>query len=249
MIRLVDHAVVISLRQVRDQHLSDFALEILAHEIGHHVYCPADLSDNARLLARIRGGLPTREMLAPMIANLYTDLLINDRLQRTASLNIAGVYHQLAIPAQSKLWTLYMRIYEFLWSLQRGELAFAATDRRLDTDAQLGARVIRSYAKDWLDGAGRFATLCLPYVLEDIKPSHESLRASWHDTRCAGQGGMPEGLAEIEAGELEGAIHPSEDPEISGIDAAPRDASAKDAAGESTARGKGSGVRTSKRYL
>jgi hypothetical protein len=247
MIRLVDHTVVISLRQVRDEHLTDFALEILAHEIGHHVYCPADLSDNARLLARIRAGLPTRETLAPMIGNLYTDLLINDRLQRTAGLNIAGVYRQLAIPVQSKLWSLYMRIYEFLWSLQRGELATAATDRRLDTDAQLGARLIRSYAKDWLNGAGRFAALCLPYVLEDTKKSHESLRASWHDTRCAGNGGMPDGLAEIEAGESEGAIHPSEDPELSGIDAGPRVGNAS-GAGESTARTKGTGVKTMKRY-
>jgi hypothetical protein len=31
----------ISLRQLRDATLDDFATEILAHEIGHHVYCPA----------------------------------------------------------------------------------------------------------------------------------------------------------------------------------------------------------------
>src|SRR5688500_18554365 len=48
MIRLVDHSVVISLRQVREQGLDRFAAEILAHEIGHHVYCPADLTDHAR---------------------------------------------------------------------------------------------------------------------------------------------------------------------------------------------------------
>src|SRR4051794_8008434 len=67
MIRLVDHAVVISLRQVRDAGLDAFATEVLAHEIGHPVYCPADLSDHARVLARTRAGLPTREKLAPMI--------------------------------------------------------------------------------------------------------------------------------------------------------------------------------------
>src|SRR5687768_8081152 len=53
MIRLVDHSVVISLRQVQDLKLQSFAAEVLAHEIGHHVYCPADLTDNARLLARV----------------------------------------------------------------------------------------------------------------------------------------------------------------------------------------------------
>src|SRR4051812_21979085 len=65
MIRLIDHTVVISLRQVIEQRLEKFATEILAHEIGHHVYCPADLNDNARMLARIRAGLPTKEHLAP----------------------------------------------------------------------------------------------------------------------------------------------------------------------------------------
>jgi hypothetical protein len=40
MIRLVDHAVVISLSQVRNQGLDEFSIEIMAHEIGHHVYTP-----------------------------------------------------------------------------------------------------------------------------------------------------------------------------------------------------------------
>lgn len=52
-IRLVDHAVVISPRQVPEHALADFATEILAHEIGHHVYCPADLTDHTRMLARM----------------------------------------------------------------------------------------------------------------------------------------------------------------------------------------------------
>ena len=92
MIRLNDHSIVISLRQIESRGLQRFAKEILAHEIGHHVYCPADLTDNARLLARICAGLPTKEHLAPMISNLYSDLLINDRLQRIEELDIAGVY-------------------------------------------------------------------------------------------------------------------------------------------------------------
>src|SRR6476619_3024374 len=74
MIRLVDHSVVISLRTIAEKGLGSFAREILAHEIGHHVFCPADLTDNARLLARIRAGLPTKEAHAPMVSNLYADL-------------------------------------------------------------------------------------------------------------------------------------------------------------------------------
>lgn len=159
MIRLVDHSIVISLKQVQEHKLDDFAAEVLAHEIGHHVYCPADLTDNARLLARIRYGLPTKEHFAPTVSNLYSDLLINDRLQRSAELDIAGVYQRLGSGSKERLWTLYMRIYELLWKLDKGSLATGKCDARLNQDAQLGARLIRSYAQDWLGGAGRFSTL------------------------------------------------------------------------------------------
>jgi len=218
MIRLVDHSVVISLRQVHELGLDRFAMEILAHEIGHHVYCPADLTDNARLLARTRRGLPTREHLAPMVSNLYSDLLINDRLQRIAALDMAGVYLQLGERGTSRLWSLYTRIYELLWKLPKGALSPNPDDARLNQDAQLGARLIRSYAQDWLGGAGRFAALCLPYVTEDDEERTRRLLAAWSDTRDAGRGGFPDGLVELDDEELCGAIHPAEDPELSGIE-------------------------------
>jgi hypothetical protein len=217
MIRLMDHAVVISLRQVQERHIAQFAVEILAHEIGHHVYCPADLTDNARLLARIRAGLPTKEHLAAMVANLYTDLLINDRLQRSAGLSMDGVYRALNVPSQDRMWTLYMRIYEYLWSLPRATIAGGAIDDRIEFDARLGARLIRSYARDWLDGSGRFACLCLPYLIEDEGNRLQQIAGAWHDTRNSGAGGCPDGLVQIDADEAGGAIHPAEDPELSGL--------------------------------
>lgn len=217
MIRLVDHSIVVSLRQVKEAGLERFAAEILAHEIGHHVYCPADLTDNARLLARIRAGLPTKETFAPMVSNLYSDLLINDRLQRAAGLDMGGVYKQLATESESRLWALYLRMYEALWNLPKGELARGDTDARLDQDARLGARLIRSYARDWLLGAGRFAALCLPYLIADDEKGLLRVFVLIGDTRCAGNGGFPDGLAEIEDGELF-PIHPSEDPDLTGLD-------------------------------
>jgi len=216
MIRLVDHVVVISLRQVHKHGLHNFATEILAHEIGHHVYCPADLTDNARLLARIRAGLPTKEQHGPVVSNLYTDLLINHRLQR-AGLNIAGVYQKLSVKNAGRLWTLYMRIYEVLWNLPRGTLAAGKVDARINADASLGARLIRSYSAEWLDGAGRFACLCLPYLLEDEQLASAGPMRAWLDTQDAGAGGLPDGLAEIDESEIEGAIHPADDPELSGV--------------------------------
>lgn len=246
MIRLVDHAVVISLRQVLAMGLGQFAVEVLAHEIGHHVYTPADLTDNARLLARIRQGLPTQEGHAPLVSNLYEDLLINDRLQRMAGLDIAGVYRALG-KSPGRLWTLYLRIYEILWQLDRGALADGEIDAKLNFDAQLGARLIRSYAKEWLDGGGRFAALCLPYLIEDAKDSKRLRLCGWFDTACAGKGGIPEGLAELGDGELEGAIHPALDPDLSGV---PRgeDGPQEDApnpTGRETGRG---GIKSNRRY-
>jgi hypothetical protein len=249
MIRLNDHAVVVSLRQIMQQKLAEFAVEILAHEIGHHVYCPADLSDNARLLARMRAGLPSKEHLAPMIANLYTDLLINDRLQRDSRLNMAGVYQRLNIGSTDRVWTFYMRVYEVLWNLPRGSLVKGTIDERLNYDAVLGARLIRSYTREWLDGAGRFACLILPYVIDDDGQRMKKLAASWHDTECAGAGGAPDGVADIDDAESEGAIHPSEDPELSGIekeeDAEPLSAAP---AGSSRVGSEQSGHKSMKKY-
>lgn len=217
MIRLDDHAVVVSLKMARELKVAEFAREILAHEIGHHVYCPADLTDNARLIARMRWALPTKEHLAGMVSNLYADLLINDRLQRSHGLRMAEVYQALGTGASDRLWQLYMRTYEILWSRTRGSLAGAFQDDQLEGDAQLGARLVRHYARDWLDGSGKFAALCLPYLLDE-KSQSARWSARWRDMEQAGRGGFPSGLTEIEAGEKEGALHPAYDPELAGLD-------------------------------
>ena len=226
-IRLFDHAVMIDVQLVEQLELGEFGLEVLAHEIGHHVLAPGDIHDNARLMARIRYGLPTQEQHAPMIANLYTDLLINDRLQRGCDLDMAQVYRHLDAHQQnpqepSRLWTLYLRIYEIAWNLSRGDLAKGKVDAALDVDAGLGARLIRAYAGDWLRGGGRFAMLCLPYLIEDEEKAGEQIRV-WLDTRNAGRGGQPDGLIDIDPDEIDGAIHPSEDPLLSSIAASEND--------------------------
>jgi hypothetical protein len=218
MIRLSDQGLVINLELVEQLGLGDFGREIMAHEIGHHIYCPANLNDDARMIARMRWALPTKEILAGFVANLYSDLLINDHLQRSAELNMAGVYRQLVSDSSNRMWTLYMRIYEILWSIEKGKLGSGKIDDRLEGDAHLGARLIRSYARDWLDGSGRFAALCLPYLLEDSGQEIQKLLETLRDTRNSGLGGMPSGLTGMDAGEKEGALHPSLDPELAGFD-------------------------------
>ena len=239
MIRLSDQAVVINLAQIEAAHLERFGLEILSHEIGHHVYAPADLTDNARMIARMRWGLPTKEHLAPFIANLYTDLLINDRLQRSGGLSEAGVYTALVGASSDPLWTLYMRIYEILWSLQTGTLTHGKLTDELEGDAHLGARLIRSYARDWLDGAGKFAALCLPYLLEDDGQDMQKLLKRWRDMQNAGTGArsVPQGLSEMDPGERESAIHPALDPELSGLPRQGQDAPPKDTGVQGGSRG------------
>lgn len=229
MIRLHDQAVVVNLEAVVARGLEDYAVEILAHEIGHHVLAPANLTDHLRSLARIRWALPTVEAYAPLVANLYTDLLINDRLQRAQSLRLADVYRKLRTESDKSesavrkggrsngtVWRLYLRIYEVLWSLERGSLGGGATDDRLEGDAWLGARLVRSYANDWLKGSGRFAALLLPHLLDDQKA--EAAMAGWHDTRGAGTGSEPSGAVEQDADERE-SPHPATEADLSGDEA------------------------------
>src|SRR5262245_4934571 len=216
MIRLLDQAVVVSLPEVVACHVESFATEVLAHEIGHHVLAPATLTDHARMIARMRWALPTVERHAPMVANLYTDLLINDRLQRSAGLCVGDVYRAIGTgESTGAVWALYLRIYEILWSLERGSLGGGKTDDRLEGDAWLGARLVRSYARDWLDGSGRFAALLLPHLLEDTQSSARIEKLL--DTRNAAAGGDPAGLVEEEAGEREGALHPAQDPTLADL--------------------------------
>jgi hypothetical protein len=222
MIRLVDQSVVVSVRQVAGA-LEEFPLEVLGHEIGHHILCPADLSDNARMLARIRRALPTVEKHAAMVGNLYADLLINDRLQRSRQLDMAGVY-AAAGGSTDRFWTFYMRIYEILWALPTGRLAAGELDDRVQGDAGLGARLVRSFSGRWLAGSGRFGALCLPYLLDDATPESAAKLRLWQDAVGAGVGGFPDGLTGVDPDEEAGSLHPSLDPELGG--AAPAAAAA-----------------------
>jgi hypothetical protein len=219
MIRLQDQSVVVSLPEVRACRVESYPVEVLAHEIGHHVLAPATLTDHGRMIARMRWALPTVERHAPMVANLYSDLLINDRLQRSAGLRMAEIYRAISQTGNSgdngAVWAVYLRIYEILWSLERESLGGGPTNDRLEGDAWLGARLIRSYSRDWLDGSGRFAALLLPHLLEDTKS--QAYIDKLLDTRNAAAGGEPTGLIEEEPGERDGAIHPASDPALSDV--------------------------------
>lgn len=221
MIRYADQGIVIDLEAVRGHGLEDYAVEILAHEIGHHVLAPASATDHMRMLARVRRGLPSLEAHAALVANLYTDLCINDRLQRQSGLRMADIYRALdrAGGPRDPMWTFYLRIYEHLWQLDRGALAGAGITDEIDADAWLGARLVRSYAGEWMAGAGRFAALVLPYFAADA--SRLAALRALHDTETAAAGSPPGAVLGIEEDELDAGTHPAYDARVAGDDAEP----------------------------
>lgn len=203
MIRLNDHRIVIDIEQVQRLGLEDCALQVIAHEIGHHIYTPANLKDNALGMAKIRWSLAGIEDMAPMVANLYEDLLINDRLHRLKSLEMDLVYQKLNRTIHfSKLWTLYMRAYECLWRLEKFTLI---PDRQyhseaIDADASIMASLIKSYSKKWIEGASRFGALLYPYLMEE-KEKQKALNSVIYilDADEAGKGGgVISGLTEFD---------------------------------------------------
>ncbi|GAA3920240.1 hypothetical protein [Litoribacillus peritrichatus] len=241
MIRLSDQTVVIDLVAITQFKLQDYAVEILAHEIGHHILSPASVSDHARMIARIYANLPTLEEHAGMVANLYTDLLINNHLKRQCDLKMDDIYRRInastfqnSSSAQntenvqnhpsSRIWQLYMRIYEHLWQLKRGSLGAAFYENSVEStnneredilegDAWLGARIIKVYASDALKGASRFASLLLPYLAEEREMSEQI--AKLMDTRHAATGQFPSGLINSDSEEND-TVHPSNDPSLVG---------------------------------
>lgn len=217
MIRLADQGVVVDLQAVHDLGMDDYAVEILAHEVGHHVLAPGTATDHFRMLVRIRRALDTLTDSAPLVANLYTDLCINDRLQRQCGLRIDEVYRLLALrkgtSQPGKVWKLYMRIYEHLWQLEQGSLGADRCEESVDGDAWLGAQVVRVYANEPMVGASRFAALLLPYLADE---ADQADMLAWHDTRDAAAGCLPSGLHELEDGELEEALHPAWDARVTG---------------------------------
>lgn len=180
----VDVEVHIDLDDVAARGLEDHAVAVLAHEIGHHLLAPGDLTTSARIVVRVRAGLVDLDQHAASMANLWCDLLINDRLHRRAGLDMGAVYATLGA-GQAPLAQMVMRADEILWSLPRGTLTHP--DHPVpEREASLCARLVRAYANDPVGGAGGFAALILPLLVPE---SAEELSAAPGGRRRAGTGG------------------------------------------------------------
>ncbi|HNF25541.1 MAG TPA: VWA domain-containing protein [Leptospiraceae bacterium] len=209
MILLDEHKVVINTKLVFHYGLEDFPMEILGHEIGHHVYCPGDLTGHGRMLGRVGKALADQKQHAPFISNLYSDLMINNRLKQNHGLRMEEVYKKLNQKKQDSLWQLYMRTYEILWALESETLAFGVSEKTIEADAQLCNRIIRSYAEDWLFGAGKFAAICYNYLVENKAGMCMKCSGVLMDTKGAGAGAeIPDGIMDIDSDEQDSITHP-----------------------------------------
>lgn len=216
-IRMSSHGVLVNLPLLVERGLGEYPMQILAHEIGHHVLAPSTLLDHFRILAQVRRGLPTLEARAPDIANIWTDLLVNDHLHRVLALPMDGPYRSMR-STEGMVWNLYMRVLERLWEIPRGQLCGgvpndAALAVSFEADAWLAARTVRAYATEPVRGAGRFAALMLPWVQRENEEDAKRLR-EWMDMAKAGQGCAPP--AGLGMDDDEPPVHPSEDPRVTG---------------------------------
>lgn len=214
-IRLRDQAIMVNLARTHQLGLERHALAILAHEVGHHVYVPGNLADNARLLAAVGRSLPgIGEPVQDMVANIYADMLINDRLQRRGRADMAAVYAALQAQDEagsSAVWRVTTRALEHLWRQPPGRLAPAGVTPTEDADAALLARIVRTFAGDWLRGARRFAMVLYPHVATDQEASRSQPfdGLGLGDLRQAGKGApgerdadaIPDGLTQVDDAE------------------------------------------------
>src|SRR5262249_54277168 len=114
--------VSLDLRLVREKNLADCVEAILAHEVGHHVRYPGTLAVHARMRLLEKGLLPLKDY---SLANLFTDLMINDALRPAYEEELcrvykafAGGYDWRADPA----FIFYLAVYEERWGRTPGEL-------------------------------------------------------------------------------------------------------------------------------
>lgn len=122
-------------RQSAEPHLAS----VFAHEIGHHVLSPSTRIVSFKLTQQMARAIvasdPRRAIpvtrTAQLLSNLWSDLLINDRVVRMqrrlhpgAEPGLIALWRTLTArePASHPAWWVLMRTYELLWSLPSNTL-------------------------------------------------------------------------------------------------------------------------------
>jgi hypothetical protein len=127
-IDLLTRQVSLNANQILSRGLVGSVEALLAHEIGHHVLFPGTLQTQARLRILERSLVPFDDY---SVINLFTDLMINERLGHSLRDQMVRVYRAFTTePAfhgegrwkHDPLFLFYLGIYEELWRLDAGTL-------------------------------------------------------------------------------------------------------------------------------
>lgn len=122
-------------RQGAERHLAS----VFAHEIGHHVLSPSTRITSFKLMQQMARAIvasdPRRAIpvngTARHLSNLWSDLLINDRVVRMQRKQHPGTEPDMITlwrtltarePGSNAAWWVLMRAYELLWSLPSNTL-------------------------------------------------------------------------------------------------------------------------------
>ncbi|MDQ4113500.1 MAG: VWA domain-containing protein [Actinomycetota bacterium] len=141
---------------------------VFAHEIGHHVLSPSTRVDSLKIrqqMARVIDLYDRQHRLdlvaaSGFCANLWSDMLINDRVMQLQRARLAPdetpdmvqLTRALAAPTLAKglrgaedneLWWVVQRAYELLWRLPEGDLAWPEPPTRWKTDYEQQLRNAR----------------------------------------------------------------------------------------------------------
>ena len=107
---------------IEEKGLADCVEGLLAHEIGHHVRYPGSLAVAARMRLLEQTLVPIENY---SLINLFTDLMINERLGVTLKDQLIRLYKVLGGGLSFDLdpaFFFYLTVYEELWQLEPGEL-------------------------------------------------------------------------------------------------------------------------------
>lgn len=151
----------------------DHLTSVFAHEIGHHVLSPSTKVDSLKIrqqMARVIDLYDRRHRLdlaaaSGFCANLWSDMLINDRVMQLQRARIdpgetpdmvlltrALAAKTLAKGARgaedNELWWVVQRAYELLWRLPEGELAWPEPPVRWKADYQQQIRHARNLVRN-----------------------------------------------------------------------------------------------------
>ena len=100
-----------------NQEITDYFFMLSFHEIGHYCYCPFDgITDMKLMAAAIEGGV--FKFYAPIVVNIFSDLLINYRShQKYPQTHGMGIEQRCRKNAERRNLMAMSAIYGNFWSV------------------------------------------------------------------------------------------------------------------------------------